>query len=251
VTGPTLIWLRLDLRLEDHPALQAALARGEPVIPVFIWAPHEEAPWEPGAASRWWLHQSLASLQAALGRCGSRLVLRSLAPGESSLAALRSLIRETGATAVHWSRRYEPAVIARDRTIKDTLRGEGVEVRSFNAALLAEPWDVQNLSGKPFQVFSPFWRKVSATLELPPPAPAPRSIPAPAEWPHSVPLDALRLQPTIAWAGGFADAWQPGEAGAAANLGRFLDGPVENYGESRNLPGITGTSRLSPHVPLG
>jgi deoxyribodipyrimidine photo-lyase len=251
VTGPTLLWLRLDLRLEDHPALQAALARGQPVIPVFIWAPHEEAPWEPGAASRWWLHQSLAALQAALVRCGSQLILRTLAPGGSSLEALRSLIRETGATAVHWSRRYEPAVIARDRTIKDTLRGEGVEVRSFNAALLTEPWDVQNLSGKPFQVFSPFWRKVSATLELPPPAPAPRRIPAPAEWPDSVPLDSLRLQPTIAWAGGFADAWQPGEAGAAANLGRFLDGPVEHYGESRNLPGITGTSRLSPHLHFG
>jgi len=251
VTRPTLLWLRLDLRLEDHPALQAALARGQPVIPVFIWAPHEEAPWEPGAASRWWLHQSLAALQAALVRCGSQLILRTLAPGGSSLEALRSLIRETGATAVHWSRRYEPAVIARDRTIKDTLRGEGVEVRSFNAALLTEPWDVQNLSGKPFQVFSPFWRKVSATLELPPPAPAPRRIPAPAEWPDSVPLDSLRLQPTIAWAGGFADAWQPGEAGAAANLGRFLDGPVEHYGESRNLPGITGTSRLSPHLHFG
>jgi deoxyribodipyrimidine photo-lyase len=251
VTRPTLLWLRLDLRLEDHPALQAALARGQPVIPVFIWAPHEEAPWEPGAASRWWLHQSLAALQAALVRCGSQLILRTLAPGGSSLEALRSLIRETGATAVHWSRRYEPAVIARDRTIKDTLRGEGVEVRSFNAALLTEPWDVQNLSGKPFQVFSPFWRKVSATLELPPPAPAPRRIPAPAEWPDSVPLDSLRLQPAIAWAGGFADAWQPGEAGAAANLGRFLDGPVEHYGESRNLPGITGTSRLSPHLHFG
>ena len=164
MNGPILLWLRLDLRLEDHPALQAALARGQPVIPVFIWAPHEEAPWEPGAASRWWLHRSLAALQAALVRCGSQLILRTLAPGGSSLEALRSLIRETGATAVHWSRRYEPAVIARDRTIKDTLRGEGVEVRSFNAALLTEPWDVQNLSGKPFQVFSPFWRKVSATL---------------------------------------------------------------------------------------
>jgi deoxyribodipyrimidine photo-lyase len=65
---------------------------------------------------------------------------------------------------VHWSRRYEPLVTARDRLIKEALRNEGCEVRSFNAALLVEPWDVQNLSGKPFQVFTPFWRKVSTTL---------------------------------------------------------------------------------------
>lgn len=250
-SGTTLLWLRLDLRLADHPALQAALARGGPVIPVFLWAPHEEAPWEPGAASRWWLHRSLAALQDALERCGSRLILRKVAPGGSSLAALRGLLRETGADAVHWSRRYEPAVIARDRHIKDTLRGESVEVRSFNAALLTEPWDIQNLSGKPFQVFTPYWRKVSAGLNPPPPAPAPERLPAPAEWPSSEPLASLGLLPTLPWATGFDEVWQPGEDGAARNLAAFLDGPVRDYGDRRNLPGERGTSRLSPHLHFG
>ena len=37
-----------------------------PVVPVFIWAPEEEGDWPPGAASRWWLHHSLASLDAML-----------------------------------------------------------------------------------------------------------------------------------------------------------------------------------------
>ena len=61
----TLVWFRHDLRLDDNPALAAAAARGA-VVPVFIWAPEEEAPWEPGAASRWWLHQSLEKLAATL-----------------------------------------------------------------------------------------------------------------------------------------------------------------------------------------
>ena len=247
----TLLWLRLDLRLADHPALQAAIDRGHPVIPVFLWAPQEEAPWEPGAASRWWLHRSLAALQTALERCGSRLVIRQVAPGGSSLETLRTLARETGADAVHWSRRYEPAVIARDKAIKDTLRAAGMTVRSFNAALLTEPWDVQNLSGKPFQVFTPFWRKVSAGLELPPPSPAPQRIPAPQRWPDSADLGSLGLLPTIPWAAGFDDAWRPGEAGAARNLDAFLDGPVVDYGDRRNLPAQRGTSRLSPHLHFG
>jgi deoxyribodipyrimidine photo-lyase len=75
--APTLVWFRLDLRLTDNPALLAAVDRGKPVIPVFIWSPDDEKPWPPGAASRWWLHQSLASLQAALAKHGSRLILRS------------------------------------------------------------------------------------------------------------------------------------------------------------------------------
>ena len=61
-SSPSILWLRLDLRLADNPALHAAVARGGPVVAVFLHAPEEEAPWAPGGASRWWLHQSLAAL---------------------------------------------------------------------------------------------------------------------------------------------------------------------------------------------
>jgi deoxyribodipyrimidine photo-lyase len=47
-----IVWLRRDLRLADNPALQAALEEGGALVPLYIHAPEEEAPWEPGAASR-------------------------------------------------------------------------------------------------------------------------------------------------------------------------------------------------------
>jgi deoxyribodipyrimidine photo-lyase len=244
----TLLWLRQDLRLADQPALQAALERGDPVIPVFIWSPEEEGEWQPGAASRWWLHQSLAALATELEKRGSRLVLRRAA---RSLEALRELLAETGATAVHWGRRYEPQVIARDAEIKNALRADGIEVRSFNTALLIEPWDVQNLSGKPFQVFTPYWRKACTAIDPPKPVAAPARIAAPARWPSSLPLEELRLMPNIAWHGGMAKAWHPGEHGAAALLKKFLGGAVKDYAEQRNMPAVSGTSRLSPHLHFG
>ena len=74
-TVRTIVWFRQDLRLADNPALSHAAAQGE-VVPVFIWAPGEEGDWPPGAASRWWMHQSLAALDADLRRLGSRLVIR-------------------------------------------------------------------------------------------------------------------------------------------------------------------------------
>ena len=131
------------------------------------------------------------------------------------------------------------------------MRAEGLEVRSFNAALLVEPWDVQNLSGKPFQVFTPFWRRVMTDLAPPAPLPVPKKIPPPKRWPTGVAIEALRLMPEIHWYGGMQQSWSPGERGAAKLLDAFLDGPVKNYGDTRNLPAVGGTSRLSPHLHFG
>jgi deoxyribodipyrimidine photolyase len=104
VTGATIVWFRQDLRLRDNPALHAAVATGTPVIPVYIWSPEEEGDWAPGAASRWWLHHSLAALDQDLRERGSRLIL---AHGRAA-DVLKKLAANTGATAVHWNRRYEP-----------------------------------------------------------------------------------------------------------------------------------------------
>ncbi|HWD19488.1 MAG TPA: deoxyribodipyrimidine photo-lyase [Verrucomicrobiae bacterium] len=242
----SLVWFRLDLRLSDHLALRAAAQRGA-VIPVFIFAPEEEAPWEPGAASRWWLHQSLQNLDAALRNLGSRLVIRR----GPSLTALRNLIRETGATAVFWNRRYEPALIARDEKVAATLRADGVEVETSNSALLHEPWEIKNQSGKPFQVFTPYWRHCLAQVEPAAPLAAPRQLPPPSAWPDSVALDSLGLPPKIPWAAGLAAAWEPGERGARQQLRRFLADALENYDDGRNRPDLAGTSRLSPHLHFG
>jgi deoxyribodipyrimidine photo-lyase len=244
---PALVWLRADLRLADNPALRAALTRGGAIVPVFIWSPEEEGAWPPGGASKWWLHQSLAALDACLRQAGSRLVLRR----GPALDTLRALVKETGARAVSWNRRYEPAVIARDAKVEEGLRRDGLTVESFNAALLHEPWTIQNQSGKPFQVFTPFWRHCLNQPEPAEPLSAPKNLSVPAKWPKLLALKELELEPGINWAEGMRAAWLPGEAGAAASLSRFLAQALDDYTDQRNRPDITGTSRLSPHLHFG
>ncbi len=246
-TMKSLVWFRLDLRLADNPALDAAVRRGGAVVPVFILSPEEEGAWPPGGASRWWLHQSLRALEARLLGAGARLIFRC----GPALEVLPALAEETGADAVFWNRRYEPDVIARDANVMATLRGEGVAVESFNAALLHEPWTIQNQSGKPFQVFTPFWRHCLAQLDPPRPLPAPPKLPAPAKWPTSIALEELGLEPKVKWSEGLRAAWQPGEAGAAGNLKSFLTSGLSDYSEQRNRPDVVGTSRLSPHLHFG
>src|SRR5215471_12248965 len=196
VPSAVLVWFRLDLRLADNPALQAAIERGGPVVPAFIYSPEEETPWEPGAASRWWLQQSLLALQADLKKFESRLVIRR----GPTVSSLLKLAKEIGASAVYWNRRYEPAVIARDAKVHEALSANDVEVQSFNGALLHEPGRIMNQSGKPFQVFTPFWRRCLASPAPSDPLPAPRRIVAPVKWVQSIELDVLELEPKIKWA---------------------------------------------------
>ena len=240
-----LVWLRRDLRLADNPALQAAIESGHTPVPVYVHAPAEEAPWEPGTATRWWLHRSLQALSSELRALGSSLVLRR----GGTLDQLNDLIEASGAVAVYWNRLYDPVLTQRDSQIKESLRTRGVHAQSFAAQLIAEPWEIRNGSGEPYRVFTPFWRTLKQRLPLPAPLSAPRSLPAHGQ--SGCELAQLELLPRIPWDQGLAQAWTPGTIGATEALETFVDAALENYAQGRDRPDHPGTSRLSPHLHFG
>lgn len=246
-TSPSIVWFRQDLRVADHPALHAAIDRGEPIVPVFIRAADEEGVWRLGEASDWWLHHSLKSLSQDLGSLGSKLTLRR----GNSLEVLKALVAETNAGAVFWTRRYEPAAIARDKVVKAELRKAGLTIESFNGQLLFEPWEVSTKEGRPYQVFTAFWRACLAKTPPHPPGLLPAHLAAPDHWPASHSLEDLHLLPTRPWDQGLRETWRPGTTGAKTNLDRFLTETVDAYQTARDLPAEQGTSRLSPHLHFG
>lgn len=242
-----IVWFRNDLRLADNPALHAALAHGFTPIPVYIDAPAEEGGWAPGAASNTWRHHSLRQLDHALRARGSRLVLRS----GPTRQALHDLIRETTAEAVFWNRKYEPATQPRDADIKQALKAQGLQVESFNGALLFEPWSLATQQGGPYKVFTPFWRNALSQWRVPALLEAPASMPAPPADLATRPLDAFKWLPKLGWDQGFWETWQPGEAGSHEALEVFIDGALRGYRSERDRPDRVGTSLLSPHLHFG
>jgi len=241
-----IVWFRRDLRLADNPALHAACANHERVLPVYIHAPQEEGDWAPGAASRWWLHHALDALRTSLHGHHAELHLRH-GDSEETLAAL---IEATGAEAVYWNRLYEPAAIARDTRIKQVLRGKGVDAHSFNAALWRDPWQVATKTGDPYRVFTLFWRNLRTLIDQSEPLPVPQPLRG-AVAAGGVSLESLALLPRIRWDAGMAEAWAPGERGAQEMLELFADDAVSGYAEGRDIPSRHGTSRLSPHLHFG
>jgi deoxyribodipyrimidine photo-lyase len=247
--GAAIVWFRQDLRLRNNPALHAAAASGEPVIPLYIWSPEEEGDWAPGAASRWWLHHSLRALAEELRERGSRLIL---ARGPA-LKVLQKLIADTGANGVFWNRRYEPAALSCARRVSEGLQqtGGGVRTAEFNGSLLAEPTEFLNSSGEPYRVYTAFQRGLFREVKPGNLLPVPRKLRSPSRWPESLPLSSLELLPEIKWYTTIEATWHPGEAGAQAALKHFLRGPVADYARARDLPAVKGTSRLSPHLHFG
>lgn len=241
-----LVWFRRDLRLIDNPALDAALRAHDHVIPIYIHSPDEESPWQPGAASNWWLHHSLTALNAGLRRCGTHL---HIARGES-LTALRKIAEASGASAIYWNRLYEPAITARDAHIKAALREYSLHVESSKAYVLFEPWDISTGQDQPYRVFTPFWRNARAKLLARPPLPAPDRISG-GEIDAGLTIESLDLLPKIPWDRDFYEAWRPGEVGAQTMFADFLDGVIGDYAEDRDRPDRAGTSGLSAHLHFG
>jgi deoxyribodipyrimidine photo-lyase len=243
MSSPVLLWLWRELRLADNPALVAALASGRPVLPVFILDETTPGPWAPGAAARWWLHHSLASLAADLAACGAPLVLRRGRITEE----LPRLVQETDAAAVYAGQAIEPWA----RAVIASLGSSAIPLHLHRTTTLFDLPAIRTRSGDGFGIFTPFARACLLHTPPPMPSPAPARIPSIAP-PRSDRLQDWHLLPTRPdWSGGLQVTWQPGEAGAVRRLQRFIESNLENYHRQRDFPAIDATAMLSPHLAWG
>lgn len=251
-------WIRKDLRLKDNPALNACIESGDAVLPVYIASPQDAETWPDGGASKVWLDGSLSALDESFRSAGSRLIFRLGAVQESLIA----LAEEAGAREIHANARYEPWAMQQEQALKTALATQGIELITHASYLLFEPDDIRNGSGKPYQVFTPYYKKCKSIFQhnnehaallsqLAMPAKKKMALKAPAHWPDSVSREDLKLLPSITWDQSIRDAWKPGEQMAEQRLNRFIEDVIQNYETSRNIPAVDGTSRLSPHLHFG
>ena len=252
--NPVIVWFRNDLRIADNPALVAACKLGQPVIPIYIWNTDEEGNWPMGAASRWWLHYSLQELTASLKSLGMDFLIFS----GPSKDVLEKLVKATSSDTIYWNRKYDPWSVPRDTEVKKYFQDKKIEVKSFNSSLLFEPFEISTQQGKPYQVFTPFWKNCLEQASARGPLDTPKykaSLSKPlgslVESLETYKLDQLELLPKINWDGGFKEMWQPGEAGGKERFQAFSKKTIRNYKVSRDYPSNQGVSYISPHLHFG
>jgi deoxyribodipyrimidine photo-lyase len=238
-------WLRADLRLHDNTGLAAAASRSTALAVVFVLDPALLQSARVGAPRVRFLLDCLARLAASLAARGQRLVVRSGAPEDE----IPRLAEACGATLVTWNRGASPFAEARDARVAAALARIGVRAESHKDDVVFDLAEVLSSEGRPYSVFTPYRNAWHGRLarDPQPPQPAPKLPPPIPE----LEAGALPSAEGLGLGGGLTEIPAGGEDAAARRLDAFLAGPIARYAETRDLPAVDGTSRLSPYLRFG
>lgn len=256
-----LVWLRRDLRADDHAALAAACTQADQVWCVFVFDTAILDPLPRRDRRVAFIHHSLTQLDAELGALGQR---HGHAPGAVRLIVrhgvateiLPALARQLRADLVCLNHDDEPDALRRDTQVREHLHAAGIVCQSFKDHVLFERGDVLTGANRPYSVFTPYKNAWLKRLRAHPEAMAPHAV-APhaqalAPWPEGLgtpgipPLTALGFEPiddtTL--------RLPCGSAGARALLADFLP-RIGCYADKRDFPASKGPSYLSVHLRFG
>jgi deoxyribodipyrimidine photo-lyase len=231
----SVLWLRRDLRLGDHPALHAAAAAG-PVVALFVLDPNLLRP--AGAPRVAFLYRSLRALDADLRRCGGRLVVRRGDPA----AVVPAVARDAGAAAVHASADFGPYGARRDAAVE--AAAAGVPLVRTGSPYAVAPGRITKQDGSPFKVYTPFYR---AWCRHGWPAPA-TDVADRVDWRTDVDGDEIPDDPPLPSSLELPPA---GEAAARRAWDGYRRRGLAGYAEARNRPDRDATSHMSVYLKWG
>jgi deoxyribodipyrimidine photo-lyase len=223
------VWFRRDLRLDDNPAWAAATAQHRRVVALFVY--DQRLLDAAGPFRRRQLLAEVAALDADLRqRAGAGLTLRAGDPA----SVVPTVVREAGAGDLYLNTDVSPFATARDAAVGEAA---GVRVHGSYGTLVHRPGVVLTKAGTLSKVFTPFWKTWEAT--------------AWDRWPTPGTADVVALDGISPVAADADPPCAPGAAAARARLEAFAAGPVDNYADARDQPGVAGTSVLSPDLKFG
>lgn len=227
----SIIWFRRDLRINDHPALLAAIESSEQVIPLFILDKKQID--EAGSKLLAYMSQSLRKLDESLG---NKL---HIIEGDQ-VEVLSTLIKKYGVEQVHVSDEYERYGAARDARVE----AAGITLVRTGSPYAVTPGRVVKPSdGTPYKVYTPFykawcihgWRAPAVT---------------PKKFTCVEPTSEYRAFPDFVMPDGVS-VIEAGEEAALKRFKAFTKNGLDSYDENRNFSAIDGTSKMSTYLKFG
>ena len=238
----TAFLFRRDLRLEDNQGLLHALEQSATVLPVFIFDPRQiDADKNPyfSAPAFSFMLQSLHELDEALRHRGSRLYIYTGAPEE----IVSSLITNDGVDAVMVNKDYTPFARTRDKAINDTCATHNTSFSRHDDLTLSDIETIRTDQDTLYTIFTPFMKKARQSAVKTPHKNNFTNYYTGDTTTRTIALEAFTANPAP------QQIVSGGRSEALTILGhnQYLD----RYSDTRNLPAVHGTSRLSAHHKFG
>jgi deoxyribodipyrimidine photo-lyase len=231
----SVLWLRRDLRLRDHPALHEA-AKDGPVVALFVLDPALLGP--AGAPRVAFLYRTLRDLEAQLRSHGGQLLVRRGDPAN----AVPKVVKEAAASSVHISADFNPYGRMRDEAVAAAL-GDVPLVRTGSPYAIS-PHRVVKDDGTPYKVFTPFFRAWQRHGWR---APA-STITGRVDWDNSLEGIAIPKDPALPESLRLPAA---GEDAALAAWRSYRKDKLAGYANERDRPDLDSTSRMSVYLKFG
>ncbi|KIH99829.1 deoxyribodipyrimidine photolyase [Streptomonospora alba] len=234
----TVVLFTRDLRVRDHPALSAAAARSDAILPLFVLDP---AVLGRSARNRIaYLRHALADLRASLRRRGADLVVRQ---GDTVTETLRAAA-EARAEAVFLSE--DVSLTARQRVRR--LEGARIEVRTFPGVTVVPPLEITPSGRAHYAVFTPYWRAWERREWRPAVEPPERFALPPGIAPGPLPDQDLDRSGTGSLS---PHRLTGGESHARRRLNTWIAEGIADYERYHDALGAAATSRLSADLRFG
>lgn len=231
-----IFWFRRDLRLNDNVGFFHALQQGESTLPVFIFDKHilDELPKDDARVN--FIFDEIQQMRKTLqDNYGSSIATYHGYPEE----VFTQIISEFDIKAVYTNRDYEPYAYKRDAKIKALLAKKGIEFHDFKDQVIFEPNEVKKNDGGMYLVYTPYmkqWKKEFEKISV--------NTFASEDFLDNAYKNKRLPNLTLGDMGFEASSIQVPPYHIEKEF-------LENYEETRNIPSINGTSRLSPHLRFG
>lgn len=230
----SIVWLRRDLRLQDQAALHYALRGDIKVLPIFIFDPNiiEELPKNDLRIS--YIYQALHQIHLQLREVGSGLLIFYKKPIE----AFAEIISQYNVQAVYTNHDVEPYAINRDHMIQSFLQSHQIAWHTFKDHVFFEKAEVVKENGLPYTVFTPYskkWKLLYAQGQTPHYACQHLMH---NFYTHNSTFPSLDTLGFITQQSSFFTI-------------QTTDEIIKNYHQTRDLPSLQGTSRLSLQLRFG
>tara|TARA_B100001564_G_scaffold257233_1_gene219056 strand:- start:2767 stop:4164 length:1398 start_codon:yes stop_codon:yes gene_type:complete len=240
-----LVWLKDDFRLKKNLALAHASKNHDHVVAFFLYKKKKFVDQE---AQKWWVSKSLKEFKNKLNSYNINLEIIKT----ESYKSFFSNLFEKKNFCIYWNKTYEPKYLQFDKFLTKNFKIKGITFNVFKGNILNEYEEIKKGDGTPFKVFTPFWRNAEKFYleKIPTKEKKISKCKKKISFFKEI-INENEIQSSIQWDKKFEKYWVPSEENANKELKNFIKDKIRNYSDARNLPNISGTSKLSPFIKHG